>query len=162
MSKIYILTASDSCTSISSSLAKFMPSYCINKYKLSHKEPTMKGRNDVWMTIIKSSFKHNLCNWSIEHAWKFTDRMLESLGMNLKVQRPKLDLNQSKNRLLPLPRSSGSACTTTARPSIEWGPFREIYTSKQEQNGNISYNLHRRKFLRISNLETGLIEQPTK
>ena len=33
-------------------------------------------------------------------------------------------------KILPLPRSSGSACTTTALPIMEWTPVRGIYILK--------------------------------
>ena len=76
----------------------------------------------------------------IQHSLKYfqKDEAPSTLTMNIQDIIKGLQLSRNYNIIavvtqacLPLPRSSGSAWTTTALPSMEWGPLNEIFRKQQ-------------------------------
>ena len=78
----------------------------------------------------------------IQHSLKYfqKDEAPSTLMMNIQDIIKGLQLSKNYNIIavvtqacLPLPRSSGSAWTTTALPSMEWGPLNEIFRKQQRK-----------------------------
>ena len=78
----------------------------------------------------------------IQHSLKYfqKDEASSTLMMNIQDIIKGLQLSKNYNIIavvtqacLPLPRSSGSAWTTTALPSMEWGPLNQIFRKQQRK-----------------------------